>query len=73
MRKLAGLAAFGFLASVAFGQAVAPTPPNISDPSTIVQIYQNLQGNWFAAISGYAMDIFIALAALDVAWFGIEL
>jgi len=78
MRRLAGVGLLLLFAGAMFGQFgpipdPAPTTPNISDPSTLVQIYQNLQGNWFAAISGYAMEIFFALAALDVAWFGIEL
>ena len=57
-------------APLAFAQA---PPIVIQDPSTMVQIYQGLVGHWAAAISGYATEIFSALAGLEIAWFGINL
>lgn len=45
-------------------------PPTISDPSNLTAAYEALMGQWFAAISPYAYDLFAALAALEIAVFG---
>jgi type IV secretion system protein TrbL len=49
---------------------VPPTPPAMSDPSNLTAAYQALMGQWFAALSPYAFDLFAALAALEIAVFG---
>src|ERR1700761_5647899 len=45
-------------------------PPVISDPSNLTAVYESVMGQWFAAITPYAYDLFVALATLDIAVFG---
>src|ERR1022692_1297208 len=47
-----------------------PANPIITDPGSIVAIYQGLMGQWVNAVTPYAFDLFYALAALDIAVFG---
>jgi type IV secretion system protein TrbL len=47
-----------------------PANPIITDPGSIVAIYQGLMGQWVSAVTPYAFDLFYALAALDIAVFG---
>jgi type IV secretion system protein TrbL len=47
-----------------------PANPIITDPGSIVAIYQSLMGQWVSAVTPYAFDLFYALAALDIAVFG---
>lgn len=64
------------LPAIAVAQQPAPAPltmppaPLISDPSTLTAAYESLVGNWFAAVSPYALDLFGALAGLEIAVFG---
>lgn len=44
--------------------------PAISDPSDLTSIFEQLVGQWLAIVNPYALEIFWALAALDVAVFG---
>jgi len=52
---------------------VPPTLPQISDPSSIVAIYQSVVGNWMNAIQNAAKAIFGSLAALDITVLGVQL
>jgi len=44
--------------------------PAISDPSDLTSIFEQLVGQWLAIVNPYALEIFWALAALDIAVFG---
>jgi hypothetical protein len=72
MVKRIGFAITFLLPVLAQGQWTAgPTaPPTISDPSNLTAAYEALMGQWFAALSPYAFDLFAALAALEIAVFG---
>lgn len=47
-----------------------PSVPVISDPSNLTAAYQQLMGQWFSALNPYALDLFSALAAIEIAVFG---
>ncbi|HEX3682123.1 MAG TPA: P-type conjugative transfer protein TrbL [Bryobacteraceae bacterium] len=72
MVKRIGIATLFLLPLLAQAQYTAgPTaPPVISDPSNLTATYEALMGHWFAAISPYAYDLFLALAGLEIAVFG---
>ncbi|MGA8026198.1 MAG: P-type conjugative transfer protein TrbL [Bryobacteraceae bacterium] len=48
---------------------LAQLPP-ISDPSDLTSIFEQMVGHWLGIVSPYAIEIFWALAALDIAVFG---
>ena len=45
-------------------------PPPIQDPSTITGQFEKLVPGWVGAIQPYALELFGALALLDLAFFG---
>jgi type IV secretion system protein TrbL len=47
-----------------------PVPPPIQDPSTITGQFENLVPGWVGAVKPYALELFGALALLDLAFFG---
>lgn len=52
-----------------FLQFAGPPPP-VQDPSTLSAVYEALVPQWIAAVQPFATDLFIALAGLDLAFFG---
>jgi len=52
-----------------FLQFAGPPPP-VQDPSSLSAAYEALQLKWIAAVQPLATDLFIALAGLDIAFFG---
>jgi type IV secretion system protein TrbL len=45
-------------------------PPPVQDPSSLSAVYEALIPQWVAAVQPFATDLFIALAGLDLAFFG---
>ena len=45
-------------------------PPPVTDPSILTGVYEKLWPGWVTTVQPYAMDLFIALAGLDLAFFG---
>jgi type IV secretion system protein TrbL len=45
-------------------------PPPVLDPSTLTTMYEALVPQWVGAVIPLAMDLFVALAGLDLAFFG---
>ena len=45
-------------------------PPPVQDPSSLSAVYEALVPQWIAAVQPFATDLFIALAGLDLAFFG---
>lgn len=51
---------------------LVPTGPNATLPGDIVTVFKNVVPQWIAGMQTYANEIFWVLAALDLAWFGID-
>ena len=45
-------------------------PPPVQDPSSLSAVYEALIPQWVAAVQPFATDLFVALAGLDLAFFG---
>ena len=45
-------------------------PPPVQDPTALTKVYEVLVPQWIGAVMPLAMDLFIALASLDLAFFG---